>query len=496
MLRGTASRLSMARTASIDAMSKGNVLNKTDLEGWAESANVGFELFVNKTRLLLEENLRFLPSRRLTCRAQWQGQQVIAKLFYGTGFKRYLTKELLVLKALEKAGISTPKLLQVDEQADCGVLIIEYLDKATALSACFKADSDAEVIEPILTDLTSLVLECQRAGFKIKDPHLDNFLLSNGRISLIDAGDIQLTAGPLEQIKAMVNMALLYAQLPVALDDIAYRVLQKILNDQSIWQGLEQTAWQQHLIKQRRWRIKKFIDKKVFRNCTPYICQQTASRFLVAKRHFYTEEIEQALKTPDQLIEAGQLLKDGRTATVARIEIQGKPYVLKRYNIKKPLNVLIRSLMWSRAAISWRNGLILEMLGIPTAKSYALIEERWGPMRRRSYLLSEYIDAPRAWDIFENEKYDEGAKKDWAKKIGDLFLLLKHSQISHGDLKAQNILCPPTGPLFIDLDGMKTNQNLKRFENQFNKDIKRFYRSWNHLTAEELMLKELCKKLI
>lgn len=477
-------------------MSKGNVFNKIDLENWAESANTVFELTINKTRLLLEQNLRFLPSRRLTCRALWQGQQVIAKIFYGGGFKRYLTKELLVLKALEKAGISTPELLQVDEQVDCGVLIIEYLDKATALSACFNTDSDAEVIEPILTDLTALVLECQRAGFEIKDPHLDNFLLSNGRISLIDAGDIQLTAGPLEQSKAMANMALLYAQLPVDLDHIAYRVLQKILKDQSLWQGLEQTAWQQLLIKQRRWRIKKFIEKKVFRNCTAFICQKTASRFLVAKRELYTEQMTVALQNPDALISEGHLLKNGNTATVARVDIAGQPYVLKRYNIKKPVHALIRSFIWSRAAVSWRNGLILEMLGIPTAKSYALIEDRWGPMRRRSYLLSEYIEAPQAWNIFENEQIVEDDKKAWAKKIGDLFLLLKHSQISHGDLKAQNILCPTEGPMFIDLDGMQTGQSYTGFSRQFKKDIQRFQISWPLKWKENPYFKEFALRLM
>jgi tRNA A-37 threonylcarbamoyl transferase component Bud32 len=486
----------MARTANINAMSKGNVFNKIDVEGWAESANAEFELIVNKTRLLLEQNLRFLPGRRLTCRAQWQGQQVIAKLFYGTGFKRYLTKELLVLKALEKAGISSPALLQIDEQVDCGVLIIEYLDKATALSAYFNADRDEQVIGPILTDLTKLVLECQKAGFEIKDPHLDNFLLSNGRISIIDAGDIQLTAGPLEQRKAMANMALLYAQLPVALDHIAYSVLQKVLNDQSIWQDLEQAAWQQLLITQRRWRIKRFIDKKVFRNCTAFICQKNQSRFMVAKRELYTEQMAVALQNPDALISKGHLLKNGKTATVARVDIAGQPYVLKRYNIKKPVHALIRGLIWSRAAVSWRNGLILEMLGIPTAKSYALIEERWGPMRRRSYLLSEYIEAPQAWDIFDDEQLEEEDKKTWAKKVANLFLLLKRSQISHGDLKAQNILCPTEGPMFIDLDGMQTGQGYTGFSRQFKKDIQRFQISWPLKWQENPYFKEFVLRLM
>lgn len=93
-------------------------------------------------------------------------------------------------------------------------------------------------------------------------------------------------------------------------------------------------------------------------------------------------------------------------------------------------------------------------------------------------MLSEYIDAPHAWDIYEYDKYDEESKKQWAKNIYVLFLLLKRSQIIHGDLKAQNILCSPQGALFIDLDGMKSNQSCKGFSYQFKKDINRFNRSW------------------
>ncbi|MGB1428703.1 MAG: lipopolysaccharide kinase InaA family protein, partial [Cycloclasticus sp.] len=110
--------------------------------------------------------------------------------------------------------------------------------------------------------------------------------------------------------------------------------------------------------------------------------------------------------------------------------------------------------------------------------SYAFIEERVGVFRRRSYLLSELIDAPQAWDIYESEHFSEKEKTRWAEKIYELFLLLKTSQISHGDLKAQNILCMEQTALFIDLDGLKSDQRYQRFVSQFHKDINRFQISW------------------
>ncbi len=448
------------------------------IEAWVHSGSESTQIKTDGLELTLEESLRHLPKKRLTCRANWQGRIVIAKFFYGNGFAKYASKEQQILNALLGAGINTPTLLKVYQQNDFTVLIIDYIAEAISLLSWLKNEPTECQFQSVISEATTLMLACHKAGFDIKDQHLGNFLLRKNQVSIIDAGDIKQLSSSLNNKRSINNIALLYAQFPVTRDDIAYQILVNSLTglNQSIL--LDEKRWQQLLLKQRRWRQKRFIDKKVFRECTAYICKSNCSRFLVAKRDIYTKELEVALFNPDALIENGLLLKDGKTATVAQVEISGQTYVLKRYNIKKPVHAIIRSLKWSRAAVSWRNGLLLEMLGIPTATSYALIEERWGPLRRRSYLLSEYIDAPQAWEVFEGECFTEQEKMTWAKNLYNLFVLLKRSQISHGDLKAQNILCPSSGALFIDLDGMKAKQSLQRFTRQFKKDIKRFLLSW------------------
>lgn len=448
------------------------------LESWAKNADKNFHIKLNVDVLSLDESLRHLPGKRLTCRATWEGQTVIAKFFYGSQFLKHVAQEEFVLNALNDANIKTPNLLHVHQQDDFAVLIIEFIPESTSLLDWLNDSPNEQVFESVMSSVTALMLTCHQSGFLIKDPHLDNFLVQNNDVYIIDAGDISSTGVCLDDMQSIKNLALLYAQLPVGLDTAAYQILEKIINGSSLNGCINKEYWQTLVLEQRRWRQKKFIDKKVFRECSAFICAQTRSKFVVAKRNTYTPEMEKALQEPDALIENGHLLKDGNTATVARVEINGQYYVLKRYNIKKPIHSIIRGFKWSRAAVSWRNGLLLEMLGIPTAKSYALIEERVGALRRRSFLLSEYIDAPQAWDIYEGESYSEQDKMEWAEKICDLFMLLKQSKISHGDLKAQNILCPPSGALFIDLDGMKSKQSPKGFNRQFNKDINRFQISW------------------
>jgi len=444
------------------------------LEYWIKNPNQPVDVELGDKSIRLDKTLRHLPDRRLTCLATWENKTVVAKFFYGKRHNRQTMKEAETLKALLKAGIETPKLLYVENIKDASVLVIEYIEGSISLLDWLKSDPKQVNFESVLTQTTQLILACHQAGFKLEDPHLENFLISSNKVFVIDAGGIHQSNAPLNDDSSMDNLALLYAQLPVTRDIVAREVLNKILNRSS---SLE-LDWQQRLIKQRLWRQEKFIDKKVYRECTAYTCEKSLSRFLVAKRDKYTEDFKQALLTPDALIENGYLLKNGNTATVARVTIAGKLYVLKRYNIKKRMHSYLRGFVWSRASVSWRNGLLLEMLGIPTAKSYAFIEERCGPMRRRSYLLSEYIDAPQAWDVYESEHFSEEEKKGWAEKIVELFFLLKSTQISHGDLKAQNILCGSERAILIDLDGLKSGQTYGGFLKQFSKDIARFYISW------------------
>lgn len=468
----------MEKPFKVNVMMDSKETLSTQLENWATNPDEACTIMFENTSLVLGEKLRYLPERRLTCRGSWNEKAVIAKFFYGEKSKHYADKESLALEALQGADIKAPRLLHVTNTADVSIIIIDYIDESVTLLEWLKTDPKMQKFERVLSKATTLLLACHKAGMQINDPHLDNFLLSKDEVYVIDAGDIKQEQHSLNKKDSINNMALFYAQLPVFYDVIAYRVLAAELKKNKKNIVLTDGDWQGLLIKKRRWRQKKFIDKKVFRECSAYICKRDKTRFAMFKRNMYSDKLALALSKPDTLINNGVLLKDGGTATVALVEIAGVQYVLKRYNIKKPIHAVIRGLKWSRAAVSWKNGLLLEMLGIPTAKSYAMIEERRGPLRRRSYLLSEYIEAPQAWDIFNAENMTEELKAMWAKRIYDLFELLKRSQISHGDLKAQNILCPDEGPQFIDLDGLLCDQGYKGFLRQFKKDIHRFQISW------------------
>ncbi len=61
--------------------------------------------------LLIQQWLRILPGKRLVGRGEWNGRQVLAKLFIATGAERHWQRESVGIQALQRAGITTPALL-------------------------------------------------------------------------------------------------------------------------------------------------------------------------------------------------------------------------------------------------------------------------------------------------------------------------------------------------------------------------------------------------
>ena len=63
-------------------------------------------------------------------------------------------------------------------------------------------------------------------------------------------------------------------------------------------------------------------------------------------------------------------------------------------------------------------------------------------------------------------------------EIVEIFCKLRHERISHGDLKASNILLSSRGPVLIDLDAMRQHKTESKYQQAARKDINRFLRNW------------------
>ena len=181
------------------------------------------------------------------------------------------------------------------------------------------------------------------------------------------------------------------------------------------------------------------------------------------------------MATPDDAMRAGEMLKDGRTSTVAQVAFGGRSLVIKRYNLKGLRHVLARFWRPSRAWHSWREAHRLAFFGIATPRPLALVEERVGPFRRRAYLITDHCPGT---NLLKMLSADDVPQADVARAIQGVFKSLHDLRISHGDLKATNLLWHAGQVFLIDLDAMRQHASSRSHAKAWARDRARFLRNW------------------
>jgi tRNA A-37 threonylcarbamoyl transferase component Bud32 len=151
--------------------------------------------------------------------------------------------------------------------------------------------------------------------------------------------------------------------------------------------------------------------------------------------------------------------------------------VIKRYNIKSLAHAASRCWRPSRAWHSWREGHRLSLLGIPTPAPLALIEQRFGPLRGKAWLVTAHIPGE---DLLTHsaDSVETGFPAREQKAILQLFQDLAEARIGHGDMKATNLLWNDGTLALIDLDIMRQYCGEYSFRRAQRRDVARFLANW------------------
>ncbi len=424
-----------------------------------------------------EQVFRLLPGKRIVGLARCGEQKLLVKLFLGRLAKRYAAKERRGIEMIQSAGVRSPQLhwqaSLVDGQGE--VLAMEYLGEATSLQDRWDCAVEDDERVDVLTRAMIIIAKLHNQGVVQKDIHLGNFLMNGGRMYTIDGGEVvQKSTPPLPEQASLENLSWFFAQFFPRFDELVQVVL-PAYDAVRGWHTDPARVIDLHsqIIQSRESRKQGYLDK-AFRECTRFHCEKSFSRFLVCEREAYQGEMLELLDDPDKYIQEGEILKDGNSATVAKVSVANRDLVVKRYNIKSFSHALLRAFRKTRAWNSWENSYHMEFLGIPSLKPLAMIERRIGPLRSTAYFVTEYIEGPDALDYLRTNKYADGEPE----ALANLLQYLSTSQISHGDLKATNFLMGSNGPVIIDLDAMRQLKDPAQFEKAFNKDIDRFMKNW------------------
>ncbi len=410
--------------------------------------------------------LRHLPGKRLVLQLQRDSLTVLCKLFFeGRDYHR----ELRGYGYLERAGITTPGVRRHGVLAEGGS-IIEYQFIAGRNLEQHNTELPLTPDSPILHGVVETLADMHQHGLRQTDIHLGNFLFYRDAIYVVDTAAIRRSRAPLRARPAVTNFADLLGQFkPGQMDTL--QPLIRCYEKHSPGVSLAPEAVSSAVSKKRaaRWR---HYRRKLTRVCTEFNCQQTPRRFSVWRRDLETPSLDRVLHDLDRTMEQGSYLKQGNTATVAEVEIDGQARVIKRYNIKNWRHFLSRCWRRSRGWRSWHNAHYLLFNGLRTPQPVALVEERFGPLRGRAFFLCDYVAGDSLKPVLQTAPPE--LRQQLVSAFAEIVSRLYRAGISHGDMKADNFIVGSAGITIIDLDPMQHHRSRPSLEAALRKDMCRF----------------------
>ena len=206
------------------------------------------------------------------------------------------------------------------------------------------------------------------------------------------------------------------------------------------------------------------------------------------RTRYQSPKLRDFLENPDQDLKkfgGGSPIKDDQTTTVTLVAnlVEECPIYIKRYNTKNAWHALRRTVRRSRAENCWMHAITLENLGIAVAPPVAFIQEYLGTgLKGGSWYLSKYM-GPYCLDHLPIID-DEAVRVRVMEQIVEIMAILRDHHISHGDMKATNLLLTPGHQVvLLDLDAMKEHATTKRASAGTNRDVIRFLHNWRYQPA-------------
>jgi tRNA A-37 threonylcarbamoyl transferase component Bud32 len=463
--------------------------------------------------------LRVLPGRRIVAAGTSAGRRVVAKVFVGAHAGRAHAREVAGLEAL-RAVIATPAIVAsgyvADGQVADGqgpeprsadpraaghrplVLLLEHVDGHALAAAAGDAEAEAaatashvggesslfrpgasrdverkssdggQPAPPALPGELARVLAALHARrCRQLDPHLGNFLrASDGRLVAVDGGAVRRVR-VLTARQRRNDLALLLAQFPPAVDALAGAALAAYAGGMPA--PCTAAALCARIDVARRQRLRQQLAK-AWRDSSEFVALRQPGRVAIAARAHDGPALRALLADPDAAIAAGQLLKAGNSATVARVDCGGRDLVIKRFNLKGPLHRLRRALTRSRAERDWENALMLRFFGVPTAAPVAVVVERRGPLRGRGYFVAEHVAGTRVDALSGSHVLSDADAAAFARTFGRLLA----ARLVHGDTKATNFVLAGGGVHVLDVDALRRVRGRAAFARGWQRDCRRF----------------------
>ncbi len=182
----------------------------------------------------------------------------------------------------------------------------------------------------------------------------------------------------------------------------------------------------------------------------------------------------------DRLLDQADLidvLKDDQTTTVAKLSVAEKTFILKRYNPRNRWHKVKRALRRSRARRCWEMSFEFKRNGLNVSPPIMMFEDRYGLVRMNAYFANEFLSGDELLTALPKMNLEE--KERVKKAVLQAFSQLCQARISHGDMKATNLLWVNGALFFIDLDAAQKHGPWSlTWHLSHHKDKRRFLKNW------------------
>lgn len=197
-------------------------------------------------------------------------------------------------------------------------------------------------------------------------------------------------------------------------------------------------------------------------------------------KRIFSEHVKTELRAAlqgdiDTLMQTGVVLKNDKTTTVVRVNIAGDDIIIKRYNARSAWHRVKRALRQSRAQRCWLMSQRFHQVGLHVAQPLAMVERRWGPFCSDAYFIAENVSGEEllAW----LPQQTVAVQTQVSQQMQRVFALFQAHRLSHGDMKATNLLWQQDRVVMLDLDAAHAHQSHWFWLRCFRRDQKRFARN-------------------
>lgn len=464
--------------------------------------NISSEQFLTGTGAVLEcvEILRAKPQKKMVCEAIFEKQKVIAKFFLSPDTaKSDFEKELSSYTLLTQAQINTPKQLTSGILNKSGFYV---------LYECVESINSLEKQIPLKPNKTSLayinqimqiLAQMHNSNIQQFDLKIKHFSIQkDDQLIIVDCAKViplEIASSALSNETRITqihkNLATLFAQLSINYDPYresflkSYQlatIISKKLSLHSICQDMKQI---------RQADLQKY-QRKALIGHSEFIYEKDEHKTLIYDKQYADKKWLNFYQQINSIFDASSHLKENHSANILLAQCGGKEVIIKRYTKLK----LSKSRKSSQAWNSWQNAHQLIALGIKAPKPIAIIEQGIGWLKNYSFYLSEYDTSENALSHYSMKTE---LSKEHLEEFKQLFTAMISSNISHSDLRADNILLTNDGLSLIDVDTIKfySSSTIKshRFKKIFDKDLQSFMKNWPLNSTMYQQFKQLLAEL-